>query len=92
MFEQELYQMTAGVWFGEKDVSYADQEGLGHFHAGFNKLDSETALNVVRLYDKAMINKHYATKRNRLRAQRNAIVTAFGQDMVELVGIARSSG
>lgn len=88
MFEQEFDQMFADVWFDERDRAYASEEGVGDFEAGDNTLHSIDALVVIHKYDCALRGQHYATKRNRLRAQRNAIVTAFGPEMVERAGYA----
>ena len=88
MFDQEFESMFADVWFDERDRAYADEEGIGFFDAGVNTLHSLDAIIAVRKYDRALRGDHYATKRNRLRAQRNSLVTAFGPEMAERVGYA----
>lgn len=88
MFEQEFENMFADVWFDDRDRAYASEEGVGDFQSGANTMHTNDALIAVRKYDHALRGKHYATKRNRLRAQRNAIVTAFGPEMAERVGYA----
>ncbi len=86
MFEQDFDNMFADVWFDERDCAYAYEEGIGEFDAGANTMHSNDAVIAVRKYDRALRGTHYAGKRNRLRAQRNSLVTAFGPEMVERVG------
>lgn len=88
MFEQEFENMCANIWFDDRDRAHASEEGVGDFQAGYNTMHTNDALVAVRKYDRALRGEHYATKRNRLRAQRNAIVTAFGPEMAERVGYA----
>lgn len=89
MFEIEFEEMFADVWFDDRDRAYADEEGIGKFENGDNLFHSLDALTTVAAYDRALLGKHYKAKRNRLLAQRNAIVTAFGTEMVERVGFAK---
>ena len=86
MFEQDFGDMFADVWFDERDRAYAYEEGIGEFVAGYNTFHSSDALIAIRKYDRSLLSKHYASKRNRLRAQRNSLVTAFGPGMVARVG------
>jgi len=72
MFEQEFNDMFANVWFDDRDLAYASEEGIGEFQAGANLMHSNDALVAVRKYDRALRGDHYAAKRNRLRAQRNS--------------------
>lgn len=88
MFEQDLNNMFADVWFDDRDRAIADQEGIAILQSGCNTLHSNDALVLIAKYDKALRGNHYAAKRNRLRAQRNSLATAFGPEMVELVGLA----
>lgn len=88
MFEQEFENMFADVWFDERDRAYADEEGIGSFEAGFNTLHSLDAIIAIRKYDRALRGGHYKTKKNRLRAQRNSLVNAFGPEMADRVGFA----
>lgn len=86
MFDQDFSDMFAHVWFDSRDVSHASEEGIGDYDEGENLMHSNDSLIAVRKYDSALKGTHYAAKRNRLIAQRNAIVTAFGPEMVERVG------
>ena len=86
MFNNDFDNMFADIWFDARDVSIADQEGIGFFQLGDNTMHSLDALIIIRKYDNALKGKHYATKRNRLLAQRNSIATAFGPEMVERTG------
>ena len=88
MFEQEFDNMFADVWFDERDRAYASEEGIGDFNAGANTFHSLDAVIAIRKYDRSLLSRHYATKKNRLRAQRNSIVSAFGPEMVSRVGFA----
>ena len=88
MFEQEFDNMFADVWFDERDRAYASEEGIGDFNAGPNTFHSLDAVVAIRKYDRSLLSRHYATKKNRLRAQRNSIVSAFGPEMVSRVGFA----
>lgn len=88
MFEQEFDNMFADVWFDDRDRAHADEEGIGYFTAGTNTLHSMDAVIIIRKYDRALRGTHYASKRNRMRAQRNAMVTAFGPEMADRVGYA----
>lgn len=88
MFEQEFDNMFADVWFDDRDCGHASEEGIGDFEPGTNTLHSIDAVIVVRKYDHALRGTHYAGKRNRMRAQRNALVTAFGPEMADRVGYA----
>lgn len=89
MFEIEFEEMFADVWFDDRDRAYAYEEGCGDFVHGNNTMHSLDAIITIRRYDSALLGKHYAGKRNRLRAQRNAIVTAFGPEMADRVGYAK---
>lgn len=80
--------MFADVWFDSRDCDYASEEGIGEFQNGANTMHSSDAVIAVRKYDRALRGDHYAAKRNRLRAQRNSLVTAFGPEMAERVGYA----
>jgi len=86
MFEQKLNEMYADVWFDDRDRAYAYEEGIGDFVSGYNTMSSFDAVIIIGKYDRALSGSHYATKRNRLRSQRNSIVTAFGPEMTDLVG------
>ena len=86
MFEQDFNNMFADIWFDDRDRAIADMEGIGKFSEGSNTFHSLDALIVIRKYDKALNGKHHYAKLNRLRAQRNSIVTAFGPEMVDRVG------
>lgn len=88
MFEQDFENLFRNVFFGVKDVAEADEEGIGKFTLGDNIFHTLDAIITVRKYDKALLNKHYAPKRNRMCAQRNCIVTAFGPEMAEKLGFA----
>ena len=88
MFDTNFEDMFADIWFDDRDARIASSEGIGDFQHGNNCLHSLDAMTAVRKYDWALKQSHYAAKRNRLRAQRNAIVTAFGPDMIERVGLA----
>jgi hypothetical protein len=88
MFEQEFENMFADVWFDERDRAYASEEGIGNFEAGVNTFHSLDAVVAIRKYDRSLRSKHYAAKKNRLRAQRNSLVSAFGPEMAERVGFA----
>lgn len=89
MLEQEFENMFADVWFDSKDVSYASEEGIGEFSSGLNTFHTNDALVTISKYDRSLMQNHYSSKRNRLRAQRNSIVSAFGIDMVNRVGYAK---
>ena len=88
MFEQEFDNMFADVWFDDRDRAHADEEGIGVFSTGVNTLHAIDALVIIRKYDNALRANHYASKRNRMRAQRNSLVTAFGPEMADRVGYA----
>lgn len=88
MLEQEFENMFADVWFDERDRAYAAEEGIGFFEAGTNTLHSLDAIIAIRKYDRALRDDHYKTKKNRLRAQRNSLVNAFGPEMADRVGFA----
>lgn len=88
MFEQHFDNMFADVWFDDRDRAHASEEGVGDFTTGTNTLHSLDALIIIRKYDRALRGNHYAAKRNRLHAQRNALVTAFGPEMADRVGYA----
>jgi len=88
MFEQEFQEITAHIWFDDRDRAYADEEGIGRFENGWNLFCAFDALTTVAAYDRALLGKHYKAKYNRLLAQRNAIVSAFGPEMAERVGFA----
>jgi len=89
MFEQKLEDMTVHVWFDIKGCEDADQEGIGIFSNGFNLFSTIDALTAIAAYDSAIMRKHFRAKRNRLIAQRNAIVTAFGPEMADIVGFSK---
>ena len=88
MFEQEFDNMFADIWFDDRDARLADEEGIDFFESGNNTLHSIDALIIIRKYDNSLKSDHYKSKRNRLIAQRNSIVTAFGPEMADLVGYA----
>lgn len=85
---KEFEDMFAEVWFDDRDSRYASEEGIGEFPLGHNCLHFLDALIIVRKYDWALRGDYYKAKRNRLVAQRNSIVTAFGPEMVDRVGFA----
>lgn len=86
MFEIELDQMSAVIWFDERDRADADQEGIGFFSHGDNVITSAEAIVIIGKYDRALKADHYKVKKNRLRSQRNSIVTAFGPEMAVRTG------
>lgn len=88
MFDVDFDDMFADVWFDDRDRAIADQEGIGKFENGVNVFHSIDALIIIRKYDRVLKKDHYSSKLNRIRAQRNAIVNAFGPDMVDKVGFA----
>lgn len=91
MFEVDFCDMVATIWFDASAVADADMEGIGLFENGGNLFYSIDALTTISLYDKALLRKFYKSKRNRMIAQRNSIVTAFGPAMVERVGFMSRS-
>lgn len=87
MFEQDLDEMFCDIWFDDRCCSDAYQEGVGEFDQGYNVIHSLDAIIIVRKYDAALRQNHYAAKGARLRAMRNTFVTAFGPEMVDRLGL-----
>ena len=81
--------MNVIIWFDNRDRAIADHEGIGKFENGYNTFSTLDALTTIAAYDRALLGNHNETKRNRLRAQRNSIVNAFGPEMVLQVGFAK---
>ncbi len=82
MFEQELEDMTATVFFEHKDVSVLDQAGVAVFQYGSRKLDYAEAAALVEKMKHCMAG---VPKRllPRYRACMNSIRFAFGPEFCE---------
>ena len=87
--EIKLENMSATIWFDDRARADAYEEGIGEFENGWNIFHAADALKTIDCYDRALKGEHYRAKRRRLVSQRNMIVSAFGLEMVDLVGFAR---
>ena len=88
--EIKFEDMSVTIWFDDRARADAYEEGIGTFKNGWNIFHTADALKTIDCYDRALKGKHYyKSKRRRLVSQRNMIVTAFGPEMVDIVGLAR---